>query len=524
MKTTQFTKCLLVILLASQMCTLGCHRGYYRRQADNEAQQLVAEKSNDPRWNSADGRIDIDPQSRMFDPFSADHPPIPPDDPASHQFMYRVDGKDGFPHWHANGDTDFVENPEWRSYLPVNKDGKVVIDLETAFELAKLHSTDFQRQRENLYLSALDVSLERFGFDSQLFSGFNSIFSTQGRLRGAGSATSVTNSLGSNGQGVNLERLGTTGANFAVGLANTIMWNFAGPNTQSATTLIDFSVIQPLLRNAGRDRIMESLTLAERTLLADVRQLDRFRRGFYLEVMIGRNAGNGPGANFLSTPGFANGGAGGYLGLLQDQQNIRIQEFNVRQLENVLDQFREFYDTDRLNALLLFQFENSFYGAQNRLLQSKVNYQNSVDNFKRLLGLPPGLDVVIDDPLLSKFEFISNGINQRQVDIYRVKTLTGDAVIRMAEDIKRNGNVVPDGVKDKLQDIVELLDDAIELVETVKREDSVEVREDIQKLKEIRPKRVEYFKTIKKNLKNSNCCPKSILHCFPKTPSPSLRS
>ena len=500
MKKTQFTKCLLVLLLAGQMCTLGCHRGYYRRQADNEAQQLVAEKNTDPRWNYADGRIDIDPQSRMFDPFSADHPPIPPDDPASHQMMYRVDGKDGYPHWHANGDTDYVENPEWRSYLPVNKDGKVVIDLETAFELAKLHSTDFQQQRENLYLSALDVSLERFGFDSQLFSGFNSFFSTQGRLRGAGSATSVTNSLGSNGQGMNLQRLGTTGANFAVGLANTIMWNFAGPNTQSASTLIDFSLIQPLLRNAGRDRIMESLTLAERTLLADVRQMDRFRRGFYLEIIMGRNAGAGPGSNFLASPGFANGNAGGYLGLLQQQQNIRIQEFNVRQLENSLDQLREFYNTDRLDALLLFQFENSFYGAQNSLLQSKVAYKNNVDNFKRLLGLPPALEVIIDDPMLSKFEFISNAINQRQIEIYRVKTLTGEAVIQLANEIRENQNQVPDGKSPKFEKIVKLVNDAVQLVQKVVDEDSVEIKSDIEKLQRVRPKRIAYFDKLKQNL------------------------
>ena len=61
-----------------------------------------------------------------------------------------------------------------------------------------------------------------------------------------------------------------------------------------ASSLLDFTLMQPLLRRAGRDRIMERLTLAERTLLANVRQMDRYRRGFYVEIMTGVDAGSGP--------------------------------------------------------------------------------------------------------------------------------------------------------------------------------------------------------------------------------------
>ena len=319
---TQINQLLLGVILLNLVVLAGCHRSYYRRQADAEARRLIREKANDPRWDSADGTVDIDPQSRMFDPFSKDHPPIPPDDAASHQLMYRVDGKEGYPHWHANGDTNYVENPEWKAYLPMNEKGQVVLNLERAYQLALLHSPTLQQQRESLYSSALAVSIERFGFDSQLFTGFNSFFTTQGRLRNGASSSTLSSSIGSNGQGLNINRLGITGANFAVGLANTILFNFAGANTQSATSLIDFSVIQPLLRGAGRDRIMESLTQAERDLLANVRQLERFRRGFYLQIAIGRNPGTGVNGNFLGNPGTASQNAGGFFGLLEDQQRI----------------------------------------------------------------------------------------------------------------------------------------------------------------------------------------------------------
>ena len=149
------------------------------------------------------------------------------------------------------------------------------------------------------------------------------------------------------------------------------------------------------MRGAGRERILESLTQAERTLLANVRQMERFRRGFYLEVAIGRNAGAGPnrGGNFLGSPGFASSNPGGFLGLLETKQQIRNQEFNVRQLESVLALFKEFFVRQRLDANQLKRFESSVLSQQSSLLQLKVGYQTALDRYKIQLGLPPDLDV-----------------------------------------------------------------------------------------------------------------------------------
>lgn len=480
------------------MCSSGCHRGYYRRQADHDAQRLIRQKSCDPRWNnSADGTIVIDPQSRMFDPFSSDHPPIPPDDPASHSLMHCVDGHRGYPHWHANGDTNYVENPEWKSYLPVNEQGQVVLDLESAYRMALLHSPDLQQQRETLYLSALDVSLERFGFDSQLFSGFNNFLTHQGSDLGGGPI--LSSALGNNSQGINWNKLGITGTNFAVGLANSIMWNFAGSPTRTANSLIDFSIIQPLLRNAGRDRILEALTQSERTLLANVRQLDRFRRGFYLNVTTGRNTGAGPGTNFLGFPvGF--GGTGGVIGLLEQQQQIRIQEFNVRQLENVLEQFREFFRRERIDSLQVRQFEQTLYAQQNTLLQLKTGYQTSLDNFKQTLGLPPSVEIVIEDPLLDQFEFISDDIAGRQIAINRLRSSTGsklnlvDELCPLSVDGAREPEFTwPDELQERIADLLPYIEQAEQLIEELEQDDRQQVESDLNRLEKIRPQRVDYL-------------------------------
>ena len=78
-----------------------------------------------------------------------------------------------------------------------------------------------------------------------------------------------------------------------IGLANSLVWQFAGPDDYRGRTLIDFSIVQPLLRAGGRIRVLERLTIAERSLLANVRQMERFQRGFYTEIVTGRSRARG---------------------------------------------------------------------------------------------------------------------------------------------------------------------------------------------------------------------------------------
>lgn len=71
---------------------------------------MVAEKSFDPRWALPAYTIEMDPRSRYFDAYDPDRPPMPPDDPAAHQYLHFVDCKKGWSHWHDNGDRHELEN------------------------------------------------------------------------------------------------------------------------------------------------------------------------------------------------------------------------------------------------------------------------------------------------------------------------------------------------------------------------------------------------------------------------------
>jgi len=176
-----------VLLVSVVIAASGCSRTEHRLQADREAYDVIAERNVDPRWHAADYSIEIDPRSRYFDPHDPDRPPMPPDDPVSHQYMHLVDGMKGWKHWHDNGDRIELENPAWREalaeYIEIGEDDSVKLNIDSALQLAYVHSPSHQNQLETLYLSALDVTTERFRLDTQFFGGYDARYLHDGSSR-----------------------------------------------------------------------------------------------------------------------------------------------------------------------------------------------------------------------------------------------------------------------------------------------------------------------------------------------------
>ena len=487
---------LAMLILVGSVSQIGCHRSFYRRQADAEVQRLIREKQNDPRWNcTSDGTILINPESRMFDPFSQDHPPMPPDDPTSHKLMECVDDRPGYPLWGANGNTDYVVNPDWQSYLPANADGEVVLDLSTAYRLALINSTELQQARESLYSSALNVSLERFGFEAQMFADTQLLSNVRGENKGSSALNW--------GPNWGIRKTGTAGAQYAISLANTLVWTFSNNPTASVGSLINFSITNlPFFRGGGRDVVMEGLTQSERTLLANVRQFDRYRRGFYLRITTGRSPGNSLASRGIVPPQGFSTNVGGYLGLLQLQQQIRIDEFNVSQLEDVLEQFREYFKRDRISGVQVSNFESTVYNSQRRLLERKTSYQNQVDSYKILLGLPPTVNLVIKDDYLDRFKFISDGITGRQTSINDLRVFAGERLNQLDDNLPKTQDQVanfswPEDLNEKIQALLPFIEQAQETLETLRTVDSQELENDFEQLAAVRQQRVVYLDNLK---------------------------
>src|SRR6478735_11788 len=446
----------VILLLAIAGVVGGCTRAHYRRQADREVNAIIDDKALALGEAPGGYRMDVDPRSRMFDPNSPDCPPRPPDDPVSHKLMECVDGKPGAPIWNKMATTTRVDNPTWKDFLPRDKDGNVVLDLTGAVQVALMESPNYQQQLETLYLSGLDVTFERFRFDSQFFGGSSIFHTIEGPERAgkAGGSSELVVSPSDPTNRFRVEKLTATGGELVVGLANSLVWQFAGPNNYTSTTLLDFSMVQPLLRAGGRARVLERLTIAERGLLSNVRQMEHYRRGFYLNVVTGRDPGQGPsrrggvfggsglegftgvgvggfgrvgaagGAQLVQGFGFTGGAgaqaAGGYIGLLQTAQVIRNQFANIAALGDSLEQLQAAHDAGRIDRFQVDLARQALYNAQSQLLNSQNIYDDGLDNFKLAYGITPSLDIKIADPMLDHFSLLDPDLSALQIRVTEV--------------------------------------------------------------------------------------------------------
>ncbi len=413
------SKLVMVILVVWGGVLPGCNRAHYRQRADLDVYAAVEEYSQDPRWGLKDFTIEPSPASRFYDPHPADMPPMPPDDPASHRIMHLVHGKRGAPYEARYGCTRDVENPDYLDFLPWGEDGVIRLDRRTAIQLALLHSPQYQQELEDIYLSALQVSLERFSFQVQFFGGNDSFFTRRGPLGGPGGDSSTLQTSST----ISARRFMATGTQWLVEVANSVTWQFSGRDGYVAVTPINLTLVQPLLRGAGRAVILEKLTQAERGLLANIRQFERFRQGFYLSVVAGLSPGPGPSPGGIAlgaaSPG-ATASVGGYLSLVEQEVQIRNQRANVASLRDSLERIDAFYAAGRISRRQVDEIRQNLYASQLQLLGRQNTYSNQLDSFKILFGLPPHLPVRIEDPLLEPFELLDPKLTDDQEEVARL--------------------------------------------------------------------------------------------------------
>ncbi len=557
-----FRACILAGIAGASLVFNGCTRAKYRNKVDTEVSYLLNEKRAEScEVNTANKyTIEVDPRSRMFDPFNPDRPPMPEDDPQSNRYMRMVDHKKGYPLWEGNGRTNLAENPDWIQHLPLDERGVLVLDLQQAVRLAILHSPTYQRNLEEVFLSAIDVSTERFQFDSQFFGGWGGGYTATGPFRNNATipnprSTWNTGPASEGSRGLFMQKQLTTGASFVAGVANNIQWQIVGPGSRrTSTTLLDFSLVQPLLRQAGRDVIMERLTLAERTLLANIRAFERYRRAFYVQVATGLNPDTSParrggvfgGSGFSGFTGLGGGfgtlgntqggggnaglagnnaapGANGFFGLLQDQLNILNQQENVAQLTDIYLQLRDNYNELLLTVpdsqievpqqkLQVVQALQNIYNQQTTLLQAQSSWQDNLDNLKGTMGLPPYLCVEISDPMLDRFKLVSEALRDRRSQLATLRATLGDHNAKIIEmsTVERDPQTRetfralkdrPD-LKAELRTLANDLQPLNQIRALISTRDVAEVREDIARLRDAIPQRRKQLNRLKEIIKS----------------------
>ncbi len=455
---------LMLGLCLSLLFLTGCTRKKYRMSADKEVYGLLNNVGDpDTLWSMNDFTIEENGQSRYANPYDRDKQPMPQDDALAHRYMEEVDGKRGSRKWNKNGCTDLVENPSWKESLPRDEEGRILLNQDTIFDLALLHSPSYRTALENVYIAALNVTAERFAFDTQFFGGDSLFYTNQGAFR-SDSTSRLTNEIGPGSAGAVASRKLATGGDVIVNIANSMVWTFGGGGqTFSPTTTLGYGITQPFLRGAGRQIVLESLTRSERQLLANVRQLAFYQQGFYIGVLTGSYAVNAPSSGGYPSRNVGSVSRSGYYGLLSSQVQIRNQIAQVQSLKENLDQYEEFFKAGKLdNSLQVEQVRSQFLSGQSTLMSLKNSYENSIESYLISIGLPPDLgDVAIEDSLLDQFTLMSPGMTtlyeQMNDEIERLHNRQepmSDNVYALIQEFYRG---ILEGDKDLLADFDHLL-------------------------------------------------------------------
>src|SRR5262249_55047217 len=226
---------LLVLLLAGLLG--GCTRAFYRRQADRETYSAIEERNDDSRWALPRIAVDPPPESRLHDPFNPDRPPMPPDDPAAHEYMHRVNGIRGYRKWHKDGDAPWIEDPQWLEALPLGADGTLHLTPERAIEVGLLHSREYQNVLDQLYLSSLALTLDRFEFAMHC----SLTTATTSPPLGSGPPESTPLATNSN---FGFTRAFPTGGQLLVDFPNSFVFQFSEKDQTTATSNILINFVQ----------------------------------------------------------------------------------------------------------------------------------------------------------------------------------------------------------------------------------------------------------------------------------------
>lgn len=236
------------------------------------------------------------------------------------------------------------------------------LGLVQTLAVAAENSRDFQRRKEDLYLAALDLTLERFAFQSQ----------RNGQLDALVNGTGAEATDAAVGAGAGLRRLLGSGALWIGDIGLSLARSLSSRDSFGLQTDLGLSVTQPLLRGFGRRIVMEPLTQAERDVVYQARSFERFRRTFAVDV------------------------TSRYLRILQQELQLRNEEENVANLETVRARNEALSQAGRLSEVQVAQAQQDELRSRIRVIDQQQRLQLALDNFKLFLGLPIQSTIALD--------------------------------------------------------------------------------------------------------------------------------
>lgn len=352
------------VSLALGLAAAGCSTSHYRESADREAYRSIQQKSG--AVTNMEPRFTIEQTNR-----------------------FSLEG--------------LAVSEQVEGYLgPAGESerGAAIVSLEKALEIAVQNSRVYQSSKEQLYLTALSLTLARHQFAP--------LFSAGGTGGLDGQTAQVTEFIPdpldpSTPKPVLSDNLVEQNSVNARGTVRTD-WLIRDVGRVSAAFVTDFSRFltgdprtftssrlaatfsRPLLRNAGFKQEQEQLEQAERDLLYGLRTFTRFRKDFTVQI------------------------ASEYYGVLGARDAVRNGYQNFQSSRKMGERTRALAEESRTTQADLGRLEQQALTAESDWINAIRTYQQALDNFKIRLGIPVETRLVLDDRDLAQLTIQHPGI------------------------------------------------------------------------------------------------------------------
>ena len=298
-------KSLVIVLSIVAIVTIaGCSSAQYKQQADEQVYQII-----DQKW---------DPQ-------------------IAGKANYTITGIKPGPN-----DIDI------HKYDPQNGP----LNLADAVALATKNNRQYQTQKEQLYLVALDLTLERHEFTRQWFGTVDT-----GYLRDQDDESV------SAGSTFGFDKLLADGTRISTAIAVDWMRFLTGDPDASLASVLTASFTKPLLRGAGKKIAQENLTQAERNALYQIRNFNRFRKEFVVTVITA------------------------YYRVLQQANEVVNAENNYNRRVQLRERSEAEAKAGKTPQFEVEQAMQTELSAKNSFVRTQRSYQEALDGFKLVLAI-----------------------------------------------------------------------------------------------------------------------------------------
>lgn len=241
-----------------------------------------------------------------------------------------------------------------------------ILTLEEALAYAFEHARDYQEAKEDLYLAALDLTLERHLWTPQFVGDVSSQYANFGEIRHFDHAMDVVSRVA-------VEQRLPLGGTVTAQLLSTLMRDLTNQITTGETGQALISAEIPLLKGGGLVAL-ESRFLAERRLIYAIRTFERFRRSLAVSV------------------------AADYFDLQQTRQQIVNVNESIEGFEWLSARADAFFGVGKVTILDVQRSKQDLLKATNDLVDAVERYRFAMDTFKIRIGMPADKKIAIPIP------------------------------------------------------------------------------------------------------------------------------